>query len=135
MIAAVSAWVREHRQFTWWLGALSLVTFVATLVVIPLLIVRMPADYFIRDRHLFRDRHPLVRFFFLGFKNLLGLFFLLAGIAMLFLPGQGLLTIFLAVTLLNFPGKRRLEQRLIAMPRVRQAINRLRRRAGRPPLD
>lgn len=37
--------------------------------------------------------------------------------------------------LTDFPGKRRLARRVIRMPRVLGAINRVRRRAGRPPLQ
>ncbi len=67
-------------------------------------------------------------------KNILGLILLGAGILMLFLPGQGLLTIVLALSLLDFPGKRGLELRLIRQPRVYKAINWLRRKYKRPPL-
>jgi hypothetical protein len=68
-------------------------------------------------------------------KNLLGLVLVLAGIAMMLLPGQGLLTVFVGLLLLEFPGKHRLERRLIGWGPIYRAINRLRRRAGRPPLE
>ena len=60
---------------------------------------------------------------------------LLLGIAMLVLPGQGVLTILAALVLLDFPGKRRLERRLLLRPRLLGALNSLRARAGRPPID
>jgi hypothetical protein len=63
-----------------------------------------------------------------------GVIFILGGLAMLVLPGQGLLTIVIGVSLLDFPGKRVLERRLLSRPMVLQAINRLRQRFGRPPL-
>jgi hypothetical protein len=50
------------------------------------------------------------------------------------LPGQGLLTILIALILLDFPGKRSLERRIIARPKVLRAVNGLRTKAGRPPL-
>jgi hypothetical protein len=37
--------------------------------------------------------------------------------------------------LLNFPGKRRLEIRIVRIPRVFRGLNWLRRRVGRPPLE
>ena len=40
-------------------------------------------------------------------KNLLGVFFVLIGIAMLVLPGQGILTIIAGMMLLDFPGRHR----------------------------
>ena len=53
---------------------------------------------------------------------------------MLFLPGQGLLTILIGVSLMDFPGKRTIERKLISRPVVLQAINRIRQRFDRPPL-
>ena len=67
-------------------------------------------------------------------KNLLGVVFVLMGIAMLVLPGQGLLSIFVGVMLLNFPGKYRFERWLIKKPSVLRSINWLRRKSRRPPL-
>nr|WP_206063674.1 hypothetical protein [Oceanimonas sp. MB9] len=54
--------------------------------------------------------------------------------SLLVLPGQGLLTILIALVLLSFPGKYRLERRLFMVPTVRNTVNWLRRRAERPPL-
>jgi hypothetical protein len=53
---------------------------------------------------------------------------------MLVLPGQGVLTILLGIALLDLPGKRHLERRLIALPTVLRTINKLREKFGRPPL-
>jgi hypothetical protein len=50
-------------------------------------------------------------------------------------PGQGLLTVLIGLTLLSFPGKRRLERRFVRMPALLRGINRLRGRFRRPPLE
>jgi hypothetical protein len=68
-------------------------------------------------------------------KNLLGLVFVLAGVAMLVLPGQGILTILIGLMLMNFPGKRGLEQRLVQQPSVWRAINWIRSKAHQPALE
>jgi hypothetical protein len=68
-------------------------------------------------------------------KNLLGVALVLAGVAMLVLPGQGVLTILLGLMFMNFPGKRRLEQRIVQQPTVFQAMNWMRARAHQPPLE
>jgi hypothetical protein len=60
--------------------------------------------------------------------------FIAAGIAMLVLPGQGLLTILIGFLMLDFPGKYRVEKWLVSRRRLLGAINWLRRRAGRVPL-
>lgn len=131
-------WIGHHELLLWWLGATSLVTFGASLAVIPWLVARIPADYFVhegRPTMPFFGRHPLVRIAGLVAKNLFGVIFLIAGIAMLVLPGQGILTILIGISLLNFPGKRLLELSVIRQPAVHQSLNWIRQRAGRPPLQ
>ena len=89
-------WVRSHDQLLWWLGLTSVITFALGVFLVPLLVVRMPADFFVRKgppADSFRGRHPVVRIGSLVLRNLLGLALVLAGIAMLVLPGQGILTI------------------------------------------
>ena len=116
---------------------LSAVMFAGSLALMPVLLARMPADYFARGESPFagwRRRHPLVGGALLVARNLLGVILLLAGLAMMVLPGQGIITILVALTLLDFPGKRRLELRIIRQRQVRSAIDWIRRRAGRPPL-
>ena len=53
---------------------------------------------------------------------------------MLVLPGQGILSILIGLSLLEFPGKRRFEAKLVGQPKVFQAINALRKRFDRAPL-
>ena len=119
------------------LAALSVVMFFGSLALIPVLLVRMPADYFARSESPFaswRRRHPLAGGALLVVRNLLGVVLLLAGLAMMVLPGQGIITVLVALTLLDFPGKRKLELWIIRRRQVRGAIDWIRRRRGRPPL-
>ena len=53
---------------------------------------------------------------------------------MIVLPGQGVLTMLIGVSLLDFPGKRQLERRLIGQRALLRTINKLRAKFGRPPL-
>ena len=131
----VDIWSRYQREF-WMLGVASAVMLVISAVLIPILIVELPADFYAVENHrrrLFENR-PLVRIVFLVVKNALGGVLLVAGIAMLLLPGQGILTILAALALLNFPGKRALEMRILHRPAILRTINWLRLRAGRDPL-
>jgi len=115
---------------------LSIGGFVGSLIAIPWILVRLPQDYFC-ERHprtWLKDHHPVLRFIALALKNFVGWILLLGGIAMLVLPGQGLLTILIGVSLMDFPGKRAIERKLVSRPLVLQAINRIRRRFDRPPL-
>ncbi len=131
-------WFRSQEHLIAWLFGLSMILFVASLVLIPLLIARMRADYFVgaaAGQSRFRQRHWLLGGTMLVLKNLLGVVLLLAGIAMLVLPGQGLITMFMGLSLLNFPGKRQLELRIIRQRHVRSAFDWIRSKAGRPPLQ
>ena len=67
-------------------------------------------------------------------KNVLGAIFVVAGLIMLVLPGQGIFTILIGIMLLDFPGKYRLERWIVARRPVLQSINWLRQRAGRAAL-
>lgn len=110
-------------------------------LLVPVVIARLPADYFVREDQpgaatsgRWSDRgsrrHPIV--FWLS--NIAGMVLVIAGIVMLVLPGQGVLTILAGLSLLSFPGKRRLQLRLLRMSAIRRAIAALRKRAGKPPL-
>jgi hypothetical protein len=129
---------REHQELLAWLGVLSVFTFVGSLLLIPFLVVRMGEDYFMPhrdDERTFAGAHPALRVAGLVLKNVLGLLLLAAGIAMLVLPGQGLLTMVMGIMLMDFPGKRAFEMRLIRIPALLRAVNGLRAKAHRPPLQ
>jgi archaellum biogenesis protein FlaJ (TadC family) len=130
-------WIPVSETTLWWLGVVSLLTFVGTLVVLPFLVARIPADYFVRDRQYrsaSREQHIALHVLGLVVKNVVGVVFVLAGVAMLVLPGQGILTILIGLSLMNFPGKHALERRFVQQPTVLQAINWMRYKAGQPPL-
>ena len=131
-------WFETHREAAGWVAAFSAGAFLFALAAVPRLVVRIPADYFApgaerRTRRV--SSHTAPRLFLALLRNLIGFVLLMAGIAMLFLPGQGILTILAALALLDFPGKRRLERWLVSRPPVLRTINRMRLRAGKAPLD
>lgn len=129
MFAGLEGWA----GWLGWLAGLSVLTFAGSLIIIPLVAARIPADYFSAPRRgqtEWRRRHPILRLYVLILKNLLGLVLFLAGLLMIFLPGQGLLTIFLGIMLMDFPGKYRLEKYIISRGPVLRAINWIRYRAG-----
>jgi hypothetical protein len=120
-----------------WLIPISTVTFIAGLLLMPVLIVRIPSDYFVRERSprwRFEQHHPLLRVALMALKNLLGATMVIAGAIMIVTPGPGIICILIGAMLLDIPGKRALERKLISLPKVFTAINRLRARYGHPPL-
>ena len=116
---------------------ISIIFWIGTLIAVPLVIVWLPADYLAdEDRFLVRERIPSIwRYPYLILKNVFGVIFIVAGLAMLVLPGQGILTLVLGLALINFPGKHRTIQRILGQRRILAAINRLRTRAKKPPLE
>jgi hypothetical protein len=120
------------------LAVVSVVTFAASLVGVPFFLARIPADYYSRSesKRLRRapSRRPAHVLVVLG-KNALGAVLVVLGVLMLVLPGQGVLTLLIGLFLLDFPGKYRLERRLIGSKRVLPIVNALRARWNRPPLE
>lgn len=103
-----------------------------------IVMVRIPENYF--SSHYQQDFMPdspfLVRWGAVILKNVLGVFLILLGIVLSLpgVPGQGILTILLGLIMLDIPGKRPLEARIIKRPAVLNAINNLRARFNKPPL-
>lgn len=121
-----------------WLILFSVITFLASIAATIVVLVKLPDTYFKAEhgREFWAERHPVLRWGGLVLKNLLGAFLVLFGVVMSLpgVPGQGVLTILMGVMLLDFPGKRRLEVKLVSRPKVLRAINRIRGRFNRPPL-
>jgi len=130
-------WLEHLSPIAGWLVAASVFVFVAGLLLLPVLVARLRPDYFINSTPpsgSWTAAHPAFRILFRALKNGIGLVLVLAGTLMLVLPGQGLLTIFMGITLLDFPGKRRLEQSVVRRRPVYSALNWIRSKAGKPPL-
>jgi hypothetical protein len=130
-------WIRGNEVLLWWLAVGSIVVLVLTLVALPLLLIRIPSDHFLSSKRRglpWAERQPAIRWSLRIASNLFGIALVLLGIALLVLPGQGILTILAGFMVMNFPGKYRVERWIVGKPAVRGAIDRLRRIAGRPPL-
>ncbi len=129
--STLDAW---HRVF-WGLGIFSALSFVGSLVAIPVVVARLPVDHFVAP-HEAADwvSSSFLRRGWLVLKNLLGIMLICGGIIMLVLPGQGVLTILLGVALTDIPGKWRLMRALARRPNVMKALNWMRQRARKPPL-
>lgn len=136
----MSEWLQENEVL---LTVIVLAVSVGGLLFVPWLVARIPADYFATlepPPGPWSRAHPVLRVVLVVAKNLLGAVLLVAGILMLFLPGQGILTMLVAVMLLDFPGKRRLELWLVRRRGLVRGIDWIRERGGRdalrlPPLD
>ena len=106
----------------------------ASLVALPWFLVRIPENYFTQAYSPHQNRGVVAWLVWL-LRNLLAILLLVAGILMLILPGQGLLTILIAIMTSTFPGKYRLERAIMRRPGVFRAANWIRARYHRRPLE
>lgn len=124
----VRGWLTHLPRWVPTLLALSSVAFFAvSAALVPLLLVKMPADYLVRPA---RRRSLALHLL----RNLGGIVLVALGIVLLVLPGQGMLTVLMGVAVLDVPAKRRLLRRILCQKTVRSAVQKLRARAHRAPL-
>jgi hypothetical protein len=139
-IHAVIDWFKDHEWVAWLMLGLSLTTVLATLFFVPWAIVRIPPNYFAHDQPPqtpWKRLHPAARTAVVAAKNLLGIVLFLSGVVLSLplVPGPGVVTMLVGLALIDVPGKRALERRIVAQPRVFAALNKLRAKYGQSPLE
>lgn len=134
-------WLLNYWQNLTWLEiivaiAMVIIPAVISVIIAAIVMVKMPANYFSPSyQEDFMPNTPwLARWGALIAKNIVGVMLIIAGIAMLIGPGQGILTILIGVMLVDIPGKRPIEARIIQRPNVLYAVNKLRKKYNKPPL-
>jgi len=114
-------------------------TFIANIALVSFILVKIPADYFKKTHktEFWVGPNPALHAARMIGKNILGIFLVVLGIILSIpgVPGQGLLTILLGVVLLDFPGKRHLERKLLGRQEIVKTIDRLRKKFNKPPLE
>jgi hypothetical protein len=136
-------WLTEFwASLTWNKILIGVGLFVGSLLLsfvsIGVVMVKIPENYF--SSHYQQDFMPdspwLVRWGAVIAKNIFGFLLVLLGIVLSLpgVPGQGFLTILLGLIMLDIPGKRPLEARIIKRPAILSAINDLRARYNKAPL-
>jgi len=119
-------------------AAIMLVSLLGTLALAVLVIVNLPADHFSAGpRPILSEKHWSLRLAVRIAKNLAGGLLVALGLVLSIpsIPGQGLLTILVGLTFLEFPGKRRLELAIVRRGRVLRVLNAVRARWRRAPLE
>jgi len=129
MIRTLLDWLR-NPLLDWGLAAFSIVAVLASVLLVPRFLATLPVDYLSASARTSEPGSMLVRVL----RNLLGVVLVLLGVAMLVLPGQGLLTLLVGLLLLDFPGKHQLVVRLLSRRKILSVVNKLRQRRGSPPL-
>jgi hypothetical protein len=136
-------WITEFWNGLSWssigLGfGLFIVSFLLSFLAIGIVMVKIPANYFHSNysQNFLPGSSWYLRWGAVAAKNLFGVFLILLGLILSLpgIPGQGLLTILLGLIMIDIPGKRPLEARIIKRPAVLSAVNNLRARYNKPPL-
>ena len=132
MIDSLMSFAHAHRSAMMWVSGASAAMFVGSLLLVPWLIGRAPADFFTREAVARRGFGAILLKIL---RNLIGWVLLIAGVAMLVLPGQGLLMMLIALSLVDLPAKRALVRRIVQHPPVWKALSYFRERAHQPPFE
>jgi hypothetical protein len=131
-------WFADHPEVLIGIGISSIFIFLISILGISWFVAQIPEDYFLlskRQTSKWQQQKPILRFVVVVAKNILGLSLIIGGLLMLVLPGQGLLTIITGLLLVNYPGKYKLEQKLVLIPSIYKALNWIRFKAKKPPLQ
>jgi hypothetical protein len=116
-------WLKQHPGLVV-SGGLSVVLLVAGVLVVPGAVARLPKDFFTRE-----DRKPAL------WLNILGWVLIVAGVAMMILPGPGAVALLAGIVLADFPGKRRFLRWFLARGKIFEGLNRMRAKRGKPSLQ
>ena len=130
-------WIALNQTALWWLAIASIISFVGTLALIPVLVVRIPEDYFAKTkRHRWEPwahQHPVIRWTLLIAKNIVGYIFITLG-------RKEILEVHMKTIKteknmgIRFFGEFLIERWVVTRGPVLTTINRLRHRAGHAPL-
>ena len=130
----IQATANYHQYFVW-VGIVSFVVFVASLLLTPILLGKIPQDYFVHTNQHKVEINHFGHLIIVVIRSLVGFVLLIAGIIMLVTPGQGIISILLGLFLMEFPGKRKLELKLINHEPTFKALNWLRGKANKDPFE
>lgn len=133
MLIQLSNWLSQHSTLLTVLAALSVIALLASIIATPWLVSRLPQDYLLQ-----RERpaipHPLLNATVQMLRGIIGAVLILMGLAMLIIPGPGLVTLLVGISIASFPGKRRLLRFIASREAVYSSLNWMRGRHGQPQL-
>jgi hypothetical protein len=135
------AWARDNVGLvSEWAGisiGLWVLSIVVTLLAVRYYLIWLPADFFAKEHRpldAWRQMHPL-GWVLLVVKNIVGAALVLAGLVMLVTPGPGWLALLIGLALVDLPGKRTVERKILRRPTILRLVDHMRAKAGQPPLD
>ena len=137
IIQTILEWLMAHQYLLGWIGVISFLVFCLSLLSLPWLVAMIPEDYFSsqkRKRAILKNEVFGTWIVIFILKNSIGLLLVTGGVLMLFLPGQGVLTIIAGLIMTDYPGKFELERRIVSNKKILEKLNWLRNKANQPSL-
>ena len=137
IIQTILEWLMAHQYLLGWIGVISFLVFSLSLLSLPWLVAMIPEDYFLsqkRKRAILKNEVFGTWIVIFILKNSIGLLLITGGVLMLFLPGQGVLTIIAGLIMTDYPGKFELERRIVSNKKILEKLNWLRNKANQPSL-
>jgi hypothetical protein len=130
-------WIEGHKTLSLGITVGSIVVCLVGLAAIPFVLVRLPQDHFVKPDPPFLPPpgSGIGAWIWMVVRNLLGVAMLIAGLAMMFLPGPGIVGLILGLSLIQCPYKKKIESYFVRRPFVHETINNLRKKHNVPPLD
>ena len=124
-------WISDNYRVIQWIGLVSVVLFFLSLFILRCVIVRLPDDYFVIDSPA-SNKHSgnLIDLAFRVAKNLFGFLLIICGIILLFIPGQGLVTIVLGAWIIDLPWIIKIKRKFVYSRLVKRALNWIRSKNG-----
>jgi hypothetical protein len=105
------------------------IMFVVSILIIPVFIARLPSTYFIES---FEDQKKLTLPIKL-LRFILGALLIITGIIMLFIPGQGVISILIGLILLPILSTKKIVRKLTNSKIIQKTLNATRRRCNKVP--
>lgn len=127
-------WIENNQLLLGSIAGLSTVLLLITIVATPWLVAKLPCDYFFTRQNQVSNRN-IAHLILLGARSLFGMLLVVLGLTMMIIPGPGLITLLLGLSLAEFPGKHRLLQYIATRPSVFRSLNWMRKRHGKEPFE
>ena len=127
-----------YTQFEDYIGLIvtvSALIFVVSLIFTPFLVSKIPQDYFTKPQYHKLEIKLFSHLIIVVLRSVFGFLLILLGVVMLFTPGQGILAIIVGLFLMEFPGKKRLEHKIIENEITFKSLNWMREKFKKPPLE
>ena len=115
----MTEWLASYSSILIGIGGLSILILIFSIIGLGWFISQIPEDYFVHEKRQADNWNKYsseTRVVIIIVKNVIGIVMLISGLFLLVLPGQGILTMIIGILLIDYPGKFKLEQKIISIP-------------------